>query len=200
MRRLLVLCLVFLLGLPLTGAVSPLTITVTTDRAQYSSIGGLGINLWISGRVTDSTGRPVMLAAISTQLSNSHQVIFPLDGPAAWSNQSGFYHSELVFSEALIGMYTVLVVATKSGYSDGQAQTQFSIVPESASQPATTSQIQQQVEHAAITTSSIPSGASFPSWAFLMIAAIAGAILLISVILGLRVLFRPRRDQEGLYP
>ena len=48
--------------------------------------------------------------------------------------------------------------------------------------------------------SSFAVSGNFPNWASLMIAAIAGAVLLIAVILGLVVLFRPRRDQEGLYP
>jgi hypothetical protein len=48
--------------------------------------------------------------------------------------------------------------------------------------------------------SALTISSNFPNWASLMIAAIAGAVLLIGVILGLVVLFRPRRDQEGLYP
>jgi hypothetical protein len=50
------------------------------------------------------------------------------------------------------------------------------------------------------TSSSFAVSGNFPNWASLMIAAIAGAILVIAVILGLVVLLRPRGSQESLYP
>lgn len=109
-----------------------MTVTVTFDQTAYSQ-GGM-VN--ISGKVTDSSGHGISGAMISIQ------VVDPSGGTKRAdfmiSAADGTYTSQFrLAQDALTGVYTTFVVASKAGFTDARAQNTFQVTP--TSQTSTTS-------------------------------------------------------------
>lgn len=132
LRRLLPL-LVVLAGLlvPLAASQGTLSITVYSDKTQYS----LGENVRIFGKVADSQGTPVLGSGVSIQVGDPPtfiEVVYP--------DSSGAYSVSFVLSASVApGQYIVYATASKPGYTSAQQQTQFTVLPETTTTTPTTS-------------------------------------------------------------
>jgi len=119
----LLLLVSILLAVPLAFSQGSLTVTVSTDRPQYLQGGTVNI----SGKVLHSQNNPVVGATVSIQVGDP-----PLHIDLVYSDNSGAYLDSFILStSAAPGSYTVYASAGKAGYSSSQAQTQFTILPQS---------------------------------------------------------------------
>ena len=109
-------------------AQNPLSVSVTTDKPQYSP----GENVVISGKVLDNQNNAVMGATVSIQVNDPQNN--PVEVRLVYSDQSGAYSDPFVLStNAVQGQYTVFASATKSGLSSAQAETRFSVSTQTTS-------------------------------------------------------------------
>jgi len=120
-RKLLLIMIVLspILLLPPVYSQSPLTVTVSTDKAQYSP----GETVTIFGRVLDNQSNAVVGAAVSIEVNEP-----PIYVQLVSSDQTGSYTNQFVLSNVFPqGQYTVYVTATK-GVDTVSRQTQFEVV------------------------------------------------------------------------
>jgi hypothetical protein len=114
----LLLVISVLLVAPLVFSQGSLSITVSTDKAQYVQ----GETVGISGKVLDSQSNPVAGASVSIQVGEG-----PLYSNLVYSDSSGSYLDSFVLPTTATGQYTVYATAAKSGYASAQQQTQFTV-------------------------------------------------------------------------
>jgi hypothetical protein len=134
-KVILISALCTLVLLPSVAAQSPLSITVSTGKPQYSPAESVSI----FGAVRDNQSNPVSGATVSIQVndpsSNTIHIQLVLSDP------SGAYVDSLTLStDAAQGQYTIYASATKAGYSNGLSQTQFSVLTQTTTSTSTTSE------------------------------------------------------------
>jgi hypothetical protein len=122
-RVVLIFALCTLVLLPSVASQPALSISVSTEKPQYSP----GDSVSIFGTVKDNQGNPISGATVSIQVNdpNSNTIHIQL----VFSDSSGAFVDSLTLpTDAARGQYTVYASATKAGYSNGLSQTQFSIL------------------------------------------------------------------------
>ena len=109
--------------LPLASSQSTLTVTASTDRAQYSP----AEQVTISGTVRDSQGNPVFGAQVSIQVNDPSNNIANVQ--SVLTDQTGAYQDQFTLrADTPSGQYTVYVTANDPPkYSNAQVQAQFSV-------------------------------------------------------------------------
>jgi len=135
---LLLLTLLSLTILPSAIGQTPLSVTVSTNQTQYSP----AQNVLISGMVRDNLNNPVLGAGVSIQVNGpSSKLVHVL---LVYTNSAGSYSDSFILpADSVAGQYTVYVSASKSGYANGQNQSQFTVqggsTTTSSSSPTTSS-------------------------------------------------------------
>jgi len=120
--------------LPQTFSQTFMTVTVSTDKAQYVP----GETVTISGKVLDNQSNPVVGAAVSIEVNEP-----PIYVQLVSSDQSGSFTNQFVLSNSFPqGQYTIYVTAHKGNFTAAQ-QTQFSVIQETSSTSSATSAISQ---------------------------------------------------------
>jgi hypothetical protein len=121
---------------PLVSSQGSLSVTVSTDKAQYVP----GENVRISGKVLDSQNNPVAGAGVSIQVGDPAvhvQLVF--------SDNSGSYADMFILpASTATGQYTAYASASKAGFASAQQQAQFTVLgqpaattmPQSSTQPS----------------------------------------------------------------
>ena len=121
----LLLVISVLLVAPLVFSQGSLSITVSTDKAQYVQ----GETVGISGKVLDSQSNPVTGASVSVQVGEG-----PMHFNLVYSDSSGSYLDSFILPiSAAPGQYNVYASASKPGYTPVLQQTQFTVLPQSTS-------------------------------------------------------------------
>jgi hypothetical protein len=115
----LLLVISVLLVAPVVFSQGSLSITVSTDKAQYVQ----KETVVISGKVLDSQSNPVAGATVSIQVGEG-----PMHFNLVYSDNSGAYLDSFVLPTNATGQYTVYATAAKAGYASGQQQTQFTVL------------------------------------------------------------------------
>jgi hypothetical protein len=127
--------LVILLSTPAAYSAGNLSVTVTTNKGQYSP----GEAVTVTGKVLDSQNSPVAGATVSIQIDDpSHS---PIYAQAVTSDSSGAY--SISFTLALTsaqGQYAIYVTASTPGNNNGQAQVQFTVTGSQTSSSTTSQQ------------------------------------------------------------
>jgi hypothetical protein len=122
----LLLIISVLLVAPLVFSQGSLSITVSTDKAQYVQ----GETVRISGKVLDSQSNPVAGASVSVQVGEAPMMHFNL----VYSDSSGSYLDSFILPiSATPGQYNVYASASKPGYTSVLQHTQFTVLPQSTS-------------------------------------------------------------------
>lgn len=103
-------------------AQTSLSVTVSTNQTQYSP----AQSVLISGTVRDNLNNPVLGAGVSIQVNGpSGKLVHVL---LVYTNEAGSYSDSFILpADSAAGQYTVYVSASKSGYSNGQNQSQFAV-------------------------------------------------------------------------
>ena len=130
------LVLLILLGMlllaPPAFSQSALSITVTTNKTQYSS----GESVLISGTVRDSKGNPALGAEVSIEVDDSLKN--PVHVQLVLSDQSGGYVDQFSLRpDASQGQYTIYATASLTGSTKAQSQMQISVFANNASTSST---------------------------------------------------------------
>ncbi len=131
-RRLLLLTAIFamILVLPQVFSQASLTVTVSTNQTQYAP----GALVTIFGKVVDNQSNPVVGAAVSIEVNEP-----PIYVQLVSSDQSGSFSDQFALSsEFPQGQYTIYVTAHKGNFTAAQ-QTQFTVLPQTASTTASSS-------------------------------------------------------------
>jgi hypothetical protein len=135
--RKLVLLIVFVSAISLLPQVfseGALTVTVSTNQAQYAP----GETVTIFGKVVDNQSNPVVGAAVSIEVNEP-----PIYVQLVSSDQSGSYSNQFALSNAFPqGQYTIYVTAHKGSYTAVQ-QTQFTVQSQTASSRSSSSSTSQ---------------------------------------------------------
>jgi hypothetical protein len=107
---------------------------ISTDKSQYVA----GETVLISGNVRDAQGNPVFGASISIQVNDPANNLFYVQ--LALASQSGGYSDHFTLPiNAVLGLYTINVTASQTGYADGNSQAKFSVSAATASTSSSTS-------------------------------------------------------------
>jgi hypothetical protein len=110
---------VFLVA-PLGSSQSAISVTVSTNKPQYS----LGDTIIISGSVLDSQNNPVAAATVSIQIGDP-----PQRADIVYTGNSGGYQDTFtVPANMQPGEYVIYATASKSGSTSAPQQTHFTIV------------------------------------------------------------------------
>jgi hypothetical protein len=108
--------------IPPAIAQSSLTLSVSTDKTQYSA----GETVSLSGKVQDNSNNPVMGATVSIEVDDPQGK--PVDVHLIDTDQSGSYSESLILpTNSVQGQYRVYATVSKPGFTTAQAQTQFSV-------------------------------------------------------------------------
>jgi uncharacterized membrane protein len=108
-------------ALIVSGATLALSVTVETDKPNYSA----GENVKILGSVKSSL-EPVANADVSIQVNDPNGTSVHIAYVS--TNGNGLYSNNFTLkSDAAQGTYTVYVTASKPGYRDGRGQTTFTV-------------------------------------------------------------------------
>lgn len=122
-KLILITVLTILFLLPLVSSAGALSVNVSTNKTQYLT----GETVSISGKVLDSQNNPVFGAAVSVQVNDPQNN--PVHVQLVYSDQSGAYSDPFILSASSVqGQYVVFVAASKAGFDNAQAQTQFSVI------------------------------------------------------------------------
>jgi hypothetical protein len=131
----LIALLVILLSTPAAYSAGNLSVTVTTNKEQYSP----GEAVTVTGKVVDSQNNPVAGATVSIQIDDpSHS---PIYAQAVASDSSGAYSLSFTLpSTSAQGQYAIYVTASTPGNNNGQAQVQFTVTGSQTSSSTTSQQ------------------------------------------------------------
>jgi hypothetical protein len=130
-RKLLTSLLILFLFLliPIAYSQGSISLTVSTDKAQYFQ----GDAVTISGKVLDSQNNPVADASVSIQVSDP-----PAYSKLVFSDNSGTYVDSFTIPPTLSpGQVTVYATASKGSSTAPPAQTQFTILQQAGSTTST---------------------------------------------------------------
>lgn len=123
-----------------------LSVTASTNKTQYST----GETVSISGAVHDSQSTALSGVTVSIQVNGPGNKLVHVQ--LVYSDQSGGYSDSFLLPAASdAGQYTVFISATKSGYNNGQVQTQFSV-----SISSTTTSTSQTTSTSSSSTATVP--------------------------------------------
>jgi hypothetical protein len=116
------LILTILILLPPAISQTALSVTVSTNKTQYS----IGETVAISGTVHDNQNNPIFGAGVSIQVNDPSAKIVHVQ--IVYTDQSGAYTDQFIIAtSSQSGLYTFYVTASKSGYSNAQNHAQFSV-------------------------------------------------------------------------
>lgn len=102
-----------------------LYVSVKVDKTTYNQ----GEAVSITGIVIDGSGNPVWEATVSISAKNPAGVT-AFTGSKTSDTSGAYSYSVTLGSNAVLGTYVVSVTASKSGYTDGQTQVTYKVVPE----------------------------------------------------------------------
>ena len=107
---------------PVISQTTTLSVTASTNKTQYSPAETVSI----SGVVHDNQNNTVFGAGVSILVNGTGNN--PIYVQLVYTDQSGAYSDSFILAaNSVAGQYTVYVSASKSGYTNGQIQTQFSV-------------------------------------------------------------------------
>jgi len=115
-----VIALVILSFLLMPAAAGALSLTLSTNKPQYTA----GETVAISGKVLDEANNPVLGAAISIQVNTPQNT--PIHVNLVYSDASGSY-SDLfsLASNSPQGQYAIYASASKTGFNTASTESQF---------------------------------------------------------------------------
>jgi peptide/nickel transport system substrate-binding protein len=117
------------------------SINVSTDKAQYV----VSTPILISGKVLDAQNSPVDGAGVSIQVDDPQNT--PVHVTLIYTDRFGMYSDQFSLSpEAPIGTYTVFASGSKAGFSNTQAETQFTVISPTFTSTTSSSTTSSQVQ------------------------------------------------------
>ena len=132
---------------PVISQTTTLSVTVSTNKTQYSPAETVSI----SGLVHDNQNNTVFGAGVSILVNGTGNN--PIYVQLVYTDQSGAYSDSFILAaNSVAGQYTVYVSASKSGYTNGQIQTQFSV----AATSTTTSTSHTTTSSSSSSTTTVP--------------------------------------------
>jgi len=107
---------------PVISQTTTLMVTVSTNKTQYSPAETVSI----VGLVRDNQNNAVFGAGVSIQVNGPGNNLIHVQ--LVYTDQSGAYSDSFILAaNSVAGQYTLYVSASKSGYTNAQIQTQFSV-------------------------------------------------------------------------